>query len=169
MSASLKLKRKNLIAGVALACGFFFHGFAKADQIVNVPADDKMMNAAIAKALETLPKFWAHLAKPRPGEENFALKLKISDGAKVEHFWCGHIEGDAVSATCVIDNDPEIVKTVKAGERIKVDPALISDWMLTRGDKILGGQTIRVLLPHLDEAQADALRAALSDDQLEAQ
>jgi uncharacterized protein YegJ (DUF2314 family) len=149
-----------------LSCGIDQRAFAD-DKTVPVSKDDAEMNSAIARARSTLPKFWAHLAKPRYGEELFALKLGLTDGTSVEHFWCGQIEGNSKSATCVIDNDPEVVMTVKAGDRVAVKPQEISDWMISKGGKILGGETIRVLLPRLNNAEADDLRATLSEESLD--
>ena len=134
------------------------------DRVVNVEADDAVMNAAIARARSPLPVFWAEQAAPKAGERDFALKIRITDGDQNEHFWCNEIQGDATKATCAIANDPELVHTVKSGQRIDVDPERISDWMYFRGDdKIVGGETIRALLPHMPKEEADAYRAMLAE------
>ena len=66
-------------------------------------------------------------------------------------------------ATCVIGNEPVHVFAVDYGERVDVDPAIISDWMYYRDDKIVGGETIRAILPHLDKKAAADLRAQLAE------
>ena len=133
------------------------------DQVVDVPRDDAQMNAAMDKARAALPEFWARFADPAANEADFSLKLGISDNVGTEHFWCGEIEGDAKAATCVIANEPVNVHTVAYGERVAVDPGIISDWLYYRDGKIVGGETIRVLLPRLEKKEAAAMRALLAE------
>ena len=133
------------------------------DQVIDFARDDAEMNAAIDKARAALPEFWARFADPAGNEGDFSLKLGISDDVGTEHFWCGEIEGNAKSATCVIANEPVNVHTVAYGERVKVDPEIISDWLYYRDGKIVGGETIRVILPHLDKKEAARLRAMLAE------
>ena len=152
-----------------VAAGFAFRGslfLPFKDQVIAVSADDQEMNAAIAKARSSLPKFWAHLSKPLADEDYFSLKLQLKDGSHSEHFWCDNIVGNENSATCIIGNDPETVKTVKLGDRVVVDRDKISDWMIRKHSKIFGGATIRPLLPKMDKSEAAALRATLSDEEL---
>jgi uncharacterized protein YegJ (DUF2314 family) len=134
------------------------------DKTISVSEDDPEMNAAIAKARTNLNTFWQKRANPSQGEQGFSLKLALTDGGLVEHFWCVEIEGDASDSTCVISNDPQSVMTVKLGERIKVDNTKISDWMYLKDNKIVGGQTIRVLLKSLPADEAESLRAQLADE-----
>ena len=133
------------------------------DQVIDFARDDAEMNAAIDKARAGLPEFWARFADPAGNEGDFALKLGIADDVGTEHFWCGEIEGNAKSATCVIANEPVNVHAVAYGERVKVDPEIISDWLYYRDGKIVGGETIRVILPHLDKKEAARLRAMLAE------
>jgi uncharacterized protein YegJ (DUF2314 family) len=131
--------------------------------VIPFATDDADMNAAIAKARKNLPEFWSRFAAPAPNEADFSLKLGISDGNQTEHFWCGEIEGNAQDATCVIANEPVDVFTVAYGERVKVNPAEISDWLYYRDDKIVGAETLRVMLPHLEKKEAAAMRALLGE------
>lgn len=134
------------------------------DSVVQFATDDAEMNAAIELARSTLPEFWDRFASPAANETDFSLKLGISDGTQTEHFWCGEIAGTARSATCVISNEPVNVFTVAYGERVAVDPDVISDWLYYRDDKIVGAQTLRVMLPHLEKKEAAAMRALLSEE-----
>lgn len=152
---------KHFIAVIALSVAM--PAFAQSD-IISVADDDPVMNAAIEKARGSLPQFWDSFAAPDTNEVDFALKLGIVDGADTEHFWCNEIEGDASAATCVIANEPAFVTNVAYGERVDVDPAIISDWMYYRDDKIVGGETIRALLPQLDKKEAARLGAQFAED-----
>lgn len=133
------------------------------DRVILVHEDDPEMNAAQAKARDSLGEFWKHFILPGGNEAGFALKMAISDGRMVEHFWCNEIVGGSSGATCRIDNEPKDVHAVRMGERIPVDPALISDWMYLRDGRIQGGESIRVLLPQMTPEEAAAYREMLGE------
>lgn len=157
------------VAGVAVLGLAYVTGFLPSllmpseDKVINVATEDAEMNAAIKIARETLPTFWSKMADHASNEEAFSLKLGISDGKMTEHFWCGDIRGSAIAANCVIANEPTDVHTVKMGQRVEVDPAIISDWMYMQSGKIKGGQTIRALIPHMAPEEAETYRAMLAD------
>jgi uncharacterized protein YegJ (DUF2314 family) len=159
ITRSLRFSGQVVVLGLWLPIA----GAIAEDKVISVPADDIEMNHAMAKARGSLPQFWADFANPLDGKDYFALKLKITDGENVEHFWCDQIERNE-QATCVINNDAQSVATVKLGDRVTVEPDNISDWMIRKDGKIYGAQTLRVLLPKLDKAQADELRAVLADE-----
>ncbi len=133
------------------------------DKVYSFSESDPEMNAAIRKARDSLPIFWSKFAAPSSHEKDFTLKVKIDDENGTEHFWCGTIKGNSTSAACVIDNDPQTVKSVSLGQRIAADPASISDWMYMRDGKIIGGETIRVILPRLSKDEADEFRSLLAE------
>lgn len=134
------------------------------DAVILFDADDPTMNAAIEKARNSLPDFWKMFAAPSPGISDFSLKLGISDGKMVEHFWCSDIQGDAGKATCTIANEPQNVFTVSNGQTVVVDPAIISDWIYYKDGKIVGGQTIRVMVTRMEPEEAAQTKATLADE-----
>ena len=146
---------RSIILGLSLLCSV--HISLAEDQAVSVETDDLEMNAAIDKARSTLPYFWQHLANPGEGEQRFSVKIQITDGDEVEHFWCGPVVGTASKAICNIDNDPQSVSNVQLGQEMSVEKEYVSDWMFMRGDKIIGGETIKVVLPRLPKEEADQL------------
>ncbi|WDQ18409.1 DUF2314 domain-containing protein [Rhodopirellula sp. P2] len=112
--------------------------------VVNVEDDDSEMNAAIAKAQETLSFFennWKTM-----GSDAYSLKfaLPTSDG-ELEHIWFTpiKIEGDEITGECA--NDPENIPNLKLGDARTVTRSDITDWMIIVGQKCYGGYTIRVL------------------------
>jgi uncharacterized protein YegJ (DUF2314 family) len=125
------------------------------DPTVLVSATDPEMNAAIAKARASLGTFWREYESPEPDVTGFSLKVKISDGNMVEHFWLIDIKRDGDKLSGTINNDPEYVHTVKIGERYEFTDSDISDWMFTRRGKVVGNETARVLIKRLptDEAR----------------
>ena len=134
------------------------------DEVILFDANDPAMNAAIKKARGSLPDFWRKFAAPGPGMSDFSLKLGISDGKMVEHFWCSDIQGDKRKATCAIANVPRNVFTVSEGQTVDVDPAIISDWMYRRDGKIVGGQTIRVMVTKMNPEDAARTKAKLAEE-----
>jgi len=114
------------------------------DKMTVVSKDDPQINAAIEKARASLATFIAALQSPKPGQVGFQVKAKFTDGGKVEHIWLGNLSYDGTNFQGTIDNEPEMVKNVKNGQRVTVAPADISDWMYLENRKLVGGETFRV-------------------------
>lgn len=126
---------------------------AKSDNVVMVKEDDARMNAAIAKARATVQTFIAALQSPKPDQSGFSIKVGFEDGAQVEHMWLTDVTFDGTRFHGVVNNDPDLVKNVKLGDKTTVDPAKISDWMYLEKDKLLGGETIRAMRDALSPAE----------------
>lgn len=137
---------------------------AAKDKVVAVDAGDVAMNAAIAKARATLPQFWERYAKPGPGEESFGLKVAISGGGHIEHFWLIGIKRENGVLSGEINNDPNWVTTVKLGQRYVIPEKDISDWIYMRDGKIMGAYTMRALLDRMPPEQAADIRARLAPE-----
>ena len=116
------------------------------------------MNAAIDKARASLDSFWKSYETPSAGESDFALKVAITGNGSTEHFWLTRIErkGDKISG--LVSNQPQSVKTVKMGQRYEFTGDMISDWTFKRNGKLVGNETMRVLLPRMPEEQAAIYR-----------
>jgi uncharacterized protein YegJ (DUF2314 family) len=129
--------------------------------VINVPNGDAEMSAAIAKARATLPTFWA--SYEAPSETGHSLKVRFSNRTNDgEHIWMAEVKklGDG-RYSGRFANDPLYLPGKRAGDVAEFKETDISDWMFMRGGKIVGGETIRVLLKSLPKADADALRARL--------
>jgi uncharacterized protein YegJ (DUF2314 family) len=140
---------------------------AQRGPIIDVPSADAEMNAAIAKARATLPKFWGSFENPGNDEEWFTLKVYFQvdrpGGPRRSHVWVESIERLANGRLAGrLSNDPRDIEG-KAGDRVEFDSEQISDWMFMRNGKIVGGETIRVLLPRMPKTQADDLRKKLEN------
>lgn len=136
---------------------------SRRDKTVNIDDDDPEMNAAIAKARETLPDFWMAFDRKDTNESTFALKVEISDKAGSEHFWLNNIEKENGKIFGTINNDPNIVRTVKLGERIEIPEADISDWLYERDGKMVGNFTLRVLFKKMPPAEVARYKRMLAD------
>ncbi len=128
------------------------------EKVISVHSQDQEMNAAIDKARASLDGFWKSYETPASGESDFALKVAITGNGSTEHFWLTRIErkGDKISG--LVSNQPQSVKTVKMGQRYEFTGDMISDWTFKRNGKLVGNETMRVLLPRMPEEQAAIYR-----------
>jgi uncharacterized protein YegJ (DUF2314 family) len=131
------------------------------DRVIPVPNADMEMRAAITKARASLPQFWEALVHPRPGEARFALKVAVSDHGHTEHLWVNEIAKFSDRIVATIADTPEKVSSVKLGQRYEFTADKISDWMFRRHGKIVGNETMRVLLKYMPAQEAAQFRAML--------
>lgn len=130
------------------------------DTIVNVASGDAAMNAAIAKGRQTLPDFFAHVAKPGRGESGFLIKYDvIPEAGKAEFVWAEVISHSPGISVARLVNSPRDVR-FRLGDKVSVRDADIIDWGYWKDGVMQGQVTTRVLLPALDPAEADAIRKA---------
>ncbi len=125
--------------------------------VVYVPENDKEMNEAMDKARKTADEFVKLFQKRQKSQSEFAVKVAIREGKKVEHFWVAISEFDGKQFKGIINNDAELATTVKAGDEVKVDKDKIGDWMYVDKKKLIGGYTVRVLRNRLSPEERKAL------------
>ena len=129
--------------------------------VIDINTGNAEMNAAIAQARATLPKFWTSYEAPKSSETGHSLKVRFptrrNDG---EHIWIAEVKKIADGRySGKFANAPRDLPGKRAGDVIEFKEADISDWMFTRNGKIVGGETIKPLLKSMPKADADALRA----------
>jgi uncharacterized protein YegJ (DUF2314 family) len=86
------------------------------------------------------------------------LKVAISANGNTEHFWLTRIKREGEKYSGLISNQPQSVKTVKMGQRYEFTADMVSDWTFKRNGKLVGNETMRVLLPRMPEEQAAVYR-----------
>ena len=136
---------------------------SRKDKVVNVEDDDPEMVAAIAEARKTLPQFWQVFEKRERGESKFALKVRITDKKGTEHFWASDIERRDGKMIGTINNDPNIVASVKLGDRIEIPEADISDWLYMRDGKMVGNRTLKPLFKSMPAAEVKQLKSIMAE------
>jgi uncharacterized protein YegJ (DUF2314 family) len=135
------------------------------DHIVNFASEDAEMNAAIAHARETLPRFWAAF-DARAGE-NFSLKVRVPYDGGNEHIWVSDVARDGDHYSARYADDPEHIPGKHAGDTLQFTEDQISDWTLDRGGKTYGYFTTRVIFAHMapaERANYASIERALTDD-----
>lgn len=146
-----------LCAGILLcACGG--NGPPSRDPVTSVPADDELMDRAIAEARQTVDEFVRALQNPGDGEWGFAVKVPIEDRGQVEHFWLNDVSYAQGLFTGTINNDPQTVQNVRLGQRYSVKKTEISDWMYMKGKKMIGNRTLQALFPHMPPEEVKQLK-----------
>lgn len=136
------------------------------DNIVDFHSSDTQMNEAMRQARKSLPLFWRHL-ELHP-EMDHSLKVALpTGGGSLEHIWVGDIsvEGDKISA--VLANDPIDLPGLSFGSPVTFSREQISDWSYVKDGKMYGHYTTRVVVKHVDPAEAAQLRAMLSENPVE--
>jgi uncharacterized protein YegJ (DUF2314 family) len=149
-----------------VVCAFCVSGCSsdsKPDRVVSVSDDDSDMNAAIAKARGSLSRFWQAFDHPGPGESDFSLKVKITDPKGTEHFWVSDLERKDGKIFGTINNDAEIVGSVKFGDRVPIPEADISDWMYMRDGKMFGNYTMRPLFKTMSASEVEKFKSMLAE------
>jgi uncharacterized protein YegJ (DUF2314 family) len=91
------------------------------------------------------------------------LKIKITDQNDTEHFWATDIARQDGKLMGTINNDPEIVASVKLGDRVEIQEADISDWLYMRDGKMLGNETLKPLLKSMPAEEAARLKNIMAD------
>ena len=119
-------------------------------------ADDREMNAAMAKARDTLGQFEERLANPTPTQTMAIIKGRFTEGDMVEHMWLNEIVVTPAGYRGVLGNDPYELTNVKAGSTLVVPRERVSDWIVVDDGKLIGGYTMRVLRSRLPENERAA-------------
>jgi len=88
------------------------------DPIFEVDAEDPGMLAAIKKAQTEIDHFISVL---QGGKSTTAsVKVPIIENGRTEHFWINDLTYQNDEFSGLIDNDPQLVTSVCAGQRVKV-------------------------------------------------
>src|SRR5690349_18326650 len=94
--------------------------------VINVEDDNPEMLKAISEARRTLPEFWKAFEQRQTGDSDFSLKVKIEDDQAAEHIWLTGIERTGDEVFGKLGNDPDSLKNLKLGDRLKIDQRNVS-------------------------------------------
>jgi uncharacterized protein YegJ (DUF2314 family) len=136
---------------------------SKRNKFVGIGDDDPEMAAAIAKARQTLPQFWQVFDKREHGESNFVLVVRITDKGRIEHFSTTDFDRRDGKTMVTISNHPNIVASVKLGDRIEIPEADITDWSFMRDGKYVGMITFKVRFMHMRAADVEQVKKMMVD------
>ncbi|ROZ61469.1 YegJ family protein [Ramlibacter sp. WS9] len=134
---------------------------ARADELVFMSDNDPAMRQAFARARATFDEFLSKAKEPAPGTLHYAVKVGIREGEDTEYFWVGDFTQDSSGMfSGRIDNEPRLVKKVKAGQRYTFPKGHIVDWTYVDRNqrRMVGNFTMCALLTKEPQAEAAAAR-----------
>lgn len=121
------------------------------------------MQRAYATARATFRYFWREVARDQrrivPALGLACVKAPFSDGDSradtrdtpgVEHMWLSEVDFDGECVSGTLANDPNWLKSVKAGDRARFPLDQISDWMCAISDDVYGAFTVNLLRSRMD-------------------
>ena len=115
------------------------------DEVVPVEGANDTMSDAIDQARSSIGDFFKAFENPQPGQTDFHIKARFTDGTQAEHIWLSELDFKTRPATGIVSNEPQI-GSVSFMERVAFLPDQISDWMYRDGGRVVGGFTTKVLL-----------------------
>lgn len=120
--------------------------------VVSVGSADEEMQAAIARARQTLP---AAIERFVAGElEAFTVKVRVSDGQNAEHVWLSDTRYENGKFSGIIDAELQYLDGFKEGQVYEASIDDVSDWMHFNDGLMYGNYTLRVLLPRMPKEEA---------------
>jgi uncharacterized protein YegJ (DUF2314 family) len=156
---------RNLIAVLAVVAPALSatipEAIAQKYEIVDVSGKDRVVNAAIASARHTLPRF--ERAFRERSAETYSIKVAIPDErGGGEYIWMqvDRIEGSIFHGR--IANHPRSLPSLSFGSNYSARRTQVSDWTFTRGGLAYGNYTARVLPDRMPPARAAEIRITLS-------
>jgi uncharacterized protein YegJ (DUF2314 family) len=131
---------------------------AQRDEIFKISRGDPDMAAAMRKARDSLPDFFAMMRAPAPSVRGFSVKVGVRDGDEREFFWIAPFRetgGDRFAGE--INNTPRSVRNVRRGQTIAFTRDEIVDWLYIDGTRMKGNFTMCPLLKNEPPSQAKAV------------
>ena len=125
---------------------------------VHVKEDDAAMNAAIAQAKATFPRFVSALRSPKPSDRDFGVKKPYATpSGGHEHMWIEDVKESNGAFEGIIANDAYDTLLVKNGQRVRFTADEISDWKYIDNNVLVGGFTIRYFVDRMSEQEKKAM------------
>lgn len=131
------------------------------EKIYYVKDDNPKMQEAFIKARSTFKYFWRELFwdfnRIAPALDLAFVKVachqkKLFKGLVSEYMWIDNINFDGITVRGTLDNEPDKLTNIKAGDSIEVPLSDICDWMFSIDGKVYGGFTIQVIRAMMNES-----------------
>jgi uncharacterized protein YegJ (DUF2314 family) len=144
---------------------------SQGDPVLQFKSGDPEMVAAVAEANAGLDRFFqAVLNEAGVSGKSAYVKVLFPVGldGEAEMIWVGPFIRYADSGFGgLLMNNPNYMGTLKAGDQVNFDRAMITDWSVTGPDgRRYGNFTARVMLSRMSEAEAAPVLAAFTDNPL---
>lgn len=140
------------------------------NNIYKVASDDNQMELAAQLARKTFRYFFREVAWEQrrivPGLEVCAIKVEFSDPEEMrthqegelekEFMWVMEVDFDGKQIHGTLQNDPHSLKSVKAGDRVKIPGKQLVDWLYVQLGQTYGGFTIDQMRSRMNKAERKA-------------
>ena len=134
----------------------------KPDPVVQFAVDDAAMTEATAKAVASLPIFWAEFDEAVDAS-GFLLKVACTTPhGDREHVWLDWVEREGARLEGSLTNEPQSLPGLHARDRIVFDEEQVSDWAYPCAAGYHGHYTTRVILQALDPREAAQIQKTLA-------
>ncbi|HBC87874.1 MAG TPA: hypothetical protein DCZ94_13040 [Lentisphaeria bacterium] len=149
----------KILIAIMMALTLVFSGCSKskdADPVIQVKADDKAMNDAIAKAKASSKDFVAAFHAKKSGTNAFSVKkpYPTPDGGH-EHMWIDVTDESNGIIQGIVANDADATLEVKLGQKVSLKLEEISDWKYQDGKKMIGGYTVRYFIDRMSPKERE--------------
>jgi len=150
MSAQYNLKMAQVVIGLLSLIGAFLAQpvmeRVQASRTYRVVAGDRDLQQAFSQARSSLDAFLSQWQNPSPEQSGFAVKVAITEGNNSEFFWITPFQETSDGYTGAINNHPEVVTSIRFGDRILFKRAQIVDWLYFDNRKMVGNYTACAIL-----------------------
>lgn len=132
---------------------------AKKDSAVDVSDEDPAMQKAMERARMGLEDFLRKAGSPPPNTDQYSVKVRVSEGDKLEYLWVSNLKGQGDLWSGRIDNLP-IIRSVKKGQSYSFAKTEIVDWTYIDRNKrkVVGNFTTCALLTKEPPGVAESIQ-----------
>ena len=134
------------------------------DEVTLVKEGNSKMNAAIAKARNTVDEFIKVLKSNDPKVQHYSIKAPLKDGDQVEHVWLVNLKVKGDKFTGAVGNKLQIVKNYKMGQAVTINKKEITDWMYVKDKVVYGNVTLKALFHTMDPEEVKVLKKMMGWD-----
>ena len=145
-----------LLSASSVACGQSVVDQAENDELYMVADGDEDMEAAFRSAKSGLDGFLATWRSPPQGASDFSVKVGVTDGDDTEYFWVSPFREASGSFSGTLNNEPQLVSSVRLGQEISFSRGQIVDWLYFDQGTMVGNYTACAMLKKESQAERDA-------------
>ena len=121
--------------------------------------DDPAIAAGSKQAKSTFRYFWRELSWEHkrivPGLDLAVFKVAFTDDedTDAEVMWVNEVDFDGYQLKGALLNQPNWLKSVKQGDRVKVPVKAMCDWMYAIDGKAYGGYTVNAIRKQMSKSE----------------
>lgn len=124
--------------------------------------DDSAIEAASQRARSTFRYFWREMSWeyrriiPAMGLAAFKVAFTDDDQTPAEVMWVNEVNFDGYALTGSLLNEPNWLKSISAGDSVKVPVKAITDWLYTFDDVAYGGFSVNAIRKQMKKGERKA-------------